>query len=976
MEKISKEDIQKAILEIKNNPSLRKGRTSSTYDLIYEGVDYPPKLVISIANRYATGKELDSNEFEGGIGTPAFQLLEKEGFEIQKKSNNSDLYQLKKDFLQEWPLERVQKMTLEEYTNLDKNSFCYWLELKTKDLGGIRGGSSFKFGIYRKQDQNKTFNQNDLITDGEYAWYSKYGDIKNQAFEKIRSLIVEVILKTQNDLLEEIEEIDLWKIYKWKIAFLYGNYNIINIFKQDSLLEAAKYLGYKSENETVAALNRFLVNQKKPNEDYFEFTTKLWEITSLNNSVNYWIYSPGENAYLWEEFYSNGIMALGWDKLGNLRDYKSKKDLQEKFQLLEGTNSSKKNDSTANYEFCHSIKLNDIIIVKKGRGELLGYGKVVSDYFFDETRENYKSCRKVEWKSKGNWKVDHSLVLKTLTNITSYPSENNYYDKYYEYLLAVMNNEIPNSKINFRFLFKDWLANNTLETSNKSTSYLRAIDLLSEMLGYSIFEETKEDALKLLYDDLLVEQTVVNGKYWNNDAPSYGEKRFYSAAIKKYMEFLKDHLGNTIKMKTTNSLTLNQILYGPPGTGKTYTLQKDYFDLFTINESTLTREQYLESLISELNWWQIISIALLDLGSAKVNEIHGHELILAKEKISSSKTIRATLWGQLQLHTILECTNVNVSNRIDPLYFSKNAESVWSIDKTLLEQSFPEAFEILDKSKNFKPDTNNLVKNYEFVTFHQSFSYEDFIEGIKPKLDDSESDVSFEIKDGVFKKLCLKAEKDPNNKYAIFIDEINRGNVSAIFGELITLIEDDKRLGAVNELKVKLPYSKEEFGVPSNLHIIGTMNTADRSVEALDTALRRRFSFKEIMPKSSLLKDIKFNGFSLDEVLSTINERIELLLDRDHTIGHSYFLKLSSGDLEGLKTVFSKSILPLLQEYFYHDYEKIALILGEGFIRIKENSDVKFANFKSIESPEINTQLELINPIVDIEKAVLTLLNR
>jgi 5-methylcytosine-specific restriction protein B len=172
-----------------------------------------------------------------------------------------------------------------------------------------------------------------------------------------------------------------------------------------------------------------------------------------------------------------------------------------------------------------------------------------------------------------------------------------------------------------------------------------------------------------------------------------------------------------------------------------------------------------------------------------------------------------------------------------------------------------------------------------------------------------------------------------------------------------------------------LPYSKRELGVPLNLHIIGTMNTADRSVEALDTALRRRFSFTEIMPNPELLDKIQFNGFNLAEVLRTINERIEVLLDRDHTIGHSYFLKIKNGDTEALKSIFKNNIFPLLQEYFYHDYEKIALILGEGFVRLKENQAVKFAAFKNIDQPEIMPQFELIEEIEDIEESVKLLLN-
>ncbi len=169
-------------------------------------------------------------------------------------------------------------------------------------------------------------------------------------------------------------------------------------------------------------------------------------------------------------------------------------------------------------------------------------------------------------------------------------------------------------------------------------------------------------------------------------------------------------------------------------------------------------------------------------------------------------------------------------------------------------------------------------------------------------------------------------------KYVLIIDEINRGNVSQIFGELITLIEPDKRARMKEALEVTLPYSKEKFSVPPNLYIIGTMNTADRSVEALDTALRRRFSFCEMTPEYELLKDAEFKGISLKVLLETINLRIEGLLDKDHAIGHSYFLKVSKGECT-LKHVFFNEIIPLLQEYFYGNYGRIELVLGRAFVK-------------------------------------------
>ncbi len=201
-----------------------------------------------------------------------------------------------------------------------------------------------------------------------------------------------------------------------------------------------------------------------------------------------------------------------------------------------------------------------------------------------------------------------------------------------------------------------------------------------------------------------------------------------------------------------------------------------------------------------------------------------------------------------------------------------------------------------------------------FTTFHQSFGYEEFVEGLRP-VTNSESQASsgfrLEPCKGIFRAICEKAAKEPNLPFVLIIDEINRANVSKVLGELITLLEPDKRLGEVNELQVILPYSRESFGVPNNLYLIGTMNTADRSIALLDTALRRRFEFEEMMPDYTPL-DRTVGVIHLGKLLKGINQRVAWLFDRDHQIGHSYFIHVKT--LEDLDEVMRGKVIPLLTD--------------------------------------------------------------
>lgn len=257
-------------------------------------------------------------------------------------------------------------------------------------------------------------------------------------------------------------------------------------------------------------------------------------------------------------------------------------------------------------------------------------------------------------------------------------------------------------------------------------------------------------------------------------------------------------------------------------------------------------------------------------------------------------------------------------------------------------------------------DETDEPPRYRFVTFHPSYSYEEFVEGIRAETND-DGQIRYQVKGGIFRQLCNQAEADPDQRYALIVDEINRGNIAKIFGELITLIEPDKRQGAEHGLQITLPYSGETFGVPSNLDIYGTMNTADRSLALMDTALRRRFDFKEMLADPCLLShcgkdgvtqqyrnqvaqaplsehadDLLVFGINLRLLLTVMNLRIERLYDREHTLGHAFLLPvkkaLQLGEEAGfnaLQHAFENKIIPLLEEYFFEDWCKIRQVLGD-----------------------------------------------
>ena len=412
----------------------------------------------------------------------------------------------------------------------------------------------------------------------------------------------------------------------------------------------------------------------------------------------------------------------------------------------------------------------------------------------------------------------------------------------------------------------------------------------------------------------------------------------------------------------------NLILYGPPGTGKTFKAKEIAEDI-TTNQNNEQRH----------TWKTITSLVLLENNGLPLNYHEISKRALEKNIINTkgstphetlAKIIREDIGDNGEISFFIKPEDGIYGLNL-PFTFKKAAEFVLfannkpmkinDIAKQIIKHNLVESngetpertlsTEILRDKDNgdesvfiqldnglitlrgisnlpqSSDENNNFIRK---VTFHPSYSYEDFVEGFRPNVDGGSD--PYVLNAGIFKEICNEAKNDLENKYVLLIDEINRGNIPKIFGELITLIEKDKRNP---ENSLKLTYSKDDFFVPENLIIIGTMNTADKSLVQMDEALRRRFVFEELMPEPELLETLNSPGKKYKDILVNINKKIiegdNIKQFRDRQIGHSYFMEEPFGDKE-LRLVIKYQILPLLQDYFYDDYEEIKRILGSKII--------------------------------------------
>ncbi len=778
-------------------------------------------------------------------------------------------YALWDEFLSVWPASRLATMTLDEYSQAgSKDSFTYWIESGLDKLGSIWGGSSFKFGVFSRKDTEDKKSDAKLSYSDTHGWYSSLGASAQDAFEKVRGHVVQVAtLAAQSDL-DGIEAFEhLGEAFKWKIAFHYQNQQAPVIVDIFKRAPLAAFVG-GTTSQSMAALQKAALAKRPTTMGILEFGRQVWEAWSQKNLA------------IWKLSHGNPPVFTDAERLQFRNESLA---VMDRNTNAPGPGAQQKGKQGKDFA---EAPVGTLFFLCHGNSPQL-IGQLTSEA---------TPCAKGD-----GWLQRSYRVLK--------PAQRN--DRY-----------TSNSKM--------W------SPQGNSTFW---------QVGANDLPEFESTLLKPYFGTDLAELAALAGEPIEVTGPGGGISPVPAPVAAKASKPV--------------GAPLNRIYYGPPGTGKTFTLtrllKKDYEQAMHSVSPEEWRNQVIAEKIAVLKWWEGAAAALYDLGGkAKVAEIAEHRFILAITAANgSNRNVRQTLWRTLQNHTVDESTTVKMKKRLSPAVFDKTSDSVWQFAGDW-QDACADLIALVDQLKAGQQDAVT-VQRYSFVTFHQSYGYEEFVEGLRPVLngDADAGEVEYEIRPGVFKELCRKARQAPDQRFAMVIDEINRGNISKIFGELITLIEADKRDpldGTPPPAEVTLAYSGEKFSVPANVDVIGTMNTADRSLALLDTALRRRFDFVALMPDTrpepdstdpdsaplaGLVVTLESGIIDIRRMLERMNERIEALYDRDHCIGHAYFTHLrnkADGQerFEALSDTFRNRIVPLLEEYFFEDWQKIRLVLADN----------------------------------------------
>lgn len=783
----------------------------------------------------------------------------------------ADAGALRQQFVDRFPPSAWPTMPVEEYAlgQGSNDGVSYWLEFKTKPVASMSGGSAHKHLIFKRAD-------------GVWQYPNEYPSLE-EAWAAVRAGFVEAIdlaSRGEFDKADDIKVLTGAQAARAKLLYLYFPEALISVTSKEAIDHFLKALGV-TPLPTVVRANRQLL----------EALRSVPELTGLSTQeLGYFVYhwndprtsmkvvkiAPGELAKYWDDCHENSYICVGWDDIGDLTNFDSKEAFREAFGEHFPYNGSESTVSRKANELwtLRELQPGDKVIANRGTAEVLAIGTVNDvGYQWRPERDHYRHTVGVDW----------------------------------------------------------------------DTSFARDISPVTQWATTTVLKVPPE-----LYRSILGATSAAPGLVrTRNVAPD----RIY-----QNLEEALQRRGQAV-------------LYGPPGTGKTYTARRAAVWLLgggstnekatallgdnaalAQREAQLTagsgpqhRVWFVVANPTQWSWKTLFTDGTVDYRFGRLQRnypaVRAGDLVVGYESTPTKRIVAlARVTGEYdadQAPTITLEPITAIDNGLT--YDELQADPVLADSEplrfrcqgTLFALTAVESDHLLallgDRDPRITPIATPSVQQLTTITFHPSYAYEDFIEGFRPR-PTPQGGMALELVDGAFKRVCNAAQTNPSQRYIVLIDEINRGNIPKIFGELITLIEKDKR-----GFTVQLPQSAERFAVPPNVWIIGTMNTADRSVQLLDTALRRRFAFLELLPESDRLAGATAGALALDTFLDELNRRIRQRFGREKQIGHAMFY---TGDgiidtAEAFASTFQYELLPLLQEYLYDDYTELRNLLGD-----------------------------------------------
>jgi 5-methylcytosine-specific restriction protein B len=884
---------------------------STGYDVVIDTKRYPPKEIMRLAHEQATGEFL----WHPGGGEPTNKYLKALGFEIIEKKNTDPWIYIINDY----------KNIISKNGN-DKEIYKWKLILNNSNKLNTTSPDFFE-DIKSVKFQNLVYHNgiaalNHMTKDFPEDIRNCFKDLFNEAnplSERIDSFTnstLQIYRRVEPKLSHHQDERTIATYLTFKYPSKYTFYKdsfyrkLCKRLNIPSEKKGKKYIHYLSlisdfiknyieKDEVLLNLkNSFLTPECFKDENNLIFAQDiLYQSLDNPNTENkkFWRIGTkdGDDSY-WEEMYEGNYVSIGWSKIGDLssKDIKDKNDI---ISLLNATDYAFKNNSTKSrkageiFNFYDAIKIGDIVLAQDG-DTILGIGEVIEDYEF-EANQDFPHSRNVKW------------IVPNLKNFYSSEGRNTtVYEITDEDKISEINNllnsqEILSHSTNQSNMTKSL---NTIMFGPPGTGKTyNSINYALEIIGEDLEGKTRFD-IKNSYDAKVKEGQIV--------FTTFHQSMSYEDFIEGIKPQKPENDEKFVKYKIEDGIfriacaRAAYLCYKKQIKSKGVTTSNNFEDLYAA---------FTNSIIPAIKQGRFPIYKTKTGKDVEIYEINSQNSIKARAKGSIATNVAPLTEENLEklYNKFSDVSQINDLQQIrDTVEVSPRSTEFFAVFRGIKE------FE-----KTFQPDNYITEEEVEI----------DLIE-------DPEKLKKFSA--GVYNEAIKEYGRDAE-PVVLIIDEINRGNVSQIFGELITLIEDDKRFGKTESLEITLPYSKMKFSVPPNLFLIGTMNTADRSVEALDTALRRRFSFIEMMPDYSILKSI--DEIDLAKVLKTINKRLCYLINEDHQIGHSYFIGITKA--EELEGVFENKIIPLLKEYFYNDASKIQLVLGEGFVKKETKSKPKFA---------------------------------